>query len=308
MTHPKGTSGYPLLVVAGPQGTGKSMLCRIIRQLVDNHAAGVEMFPTDIKDIAISSHARYVLIYDNGRALTKKWSDTLCIVSTSGSIGSRKLYSDDQESLLIVHAPVVLNGIHDFIKEPDLASRCVTVQLLPLGTNARRDEQAIAQDLEQKLPTIFKGLLDLAAKCLHAESSVTVAHPERMMDFCRWLAAMEIVLNLPSEQLQKAYSANLRQAALDIVQDNVLAITVLKFAQKSNKGHWIGTATDLLTKLDKLVTQTTRRRHTEWPQSAITLGKRLKYIAPVLKPQGVTITSSHGTQRQIEISYVQPKA
>ena len=48
--------------------------------------------------MAISSRSQYLLIYDNTRSLTLIWNDTLCVVSTGGSIGSRRLYTDDEES------------------------------------------------------------------------------------------------------------------------------------------------------------------------------------------------------------------
>jgi hypothetical protein len=200
-----------------------------------------------------------------------------------------------------------VNSIHDSIQEEDLASRAVTIQFLAIGPDDRREETEIAQDLSNKQSIIFKGLLDLCAKGLQAEASAKVLHPERMMSFCRWLAAVEPALGLPTGKLQKAYSDNLRSSSLEAVQDNALAVTLLNFAKKLPKESWIGTSTKLLAELNKNAPPQTIHRQSEWPQTPISLSKRLKLVAPMLKSQGIELDFSHGTQRQIEITYTPPE-
>jgi len=305
ITHPRGEAPYPILVLRGQQGTGKSLLGRaIIRPLVDNNVAGIQLFPSDVKDIAISSAHQYMLVYDNVRSLTKRQSDDLCVLATGGSMSSRRLYTDDEEFMLQVHAAMVLNGIHNFVQESDLASRCITVTLQPLDYSTRRDEAEFTQVAQEKMPQMFRGVLDLAAQILQAETSAEVINPERLMNFSRWLAAMEKVIELPPGKLQTAYSNNLRQASLDNVQDNVLAVTLLRFMEKRKDGSWQGTATALLAELSKIAPANTVQRQSEWPQNPIALSKRLKQLEAMVKPQGITIDFSHGTQRIIEINYV----
>ncbi len=307
ITHPKGTVAYPFLVVIGPQGCGKSLFGRMIRSLVDNNAAGIQLFPKDARDLAIASRSQYVLILDNVRSFSKNWSDVFCVFCTGGSLATRMLYTDTDESLLTVHSPVIVNGIHSFIEEPDLASRALTVHALPIEEDKRREEGELLADLDAQLPEIFRGLLDLCAATLKEEPSAQVTDPGRMMSFCRWLAAKEVVLGMPAGKLQKAYSDNLRDAALEAVHENALAISVLKFAKGLPEGHWIGTATQLLGALNSLAPPQTIHRHAEWPQSPISLSKRLRRVCPLVKSQGVTFEFSHGTQRQIEVVYRPPE-
>jgi hypothetical protein len=304
--HPRGSGPYLISVVQGRQGDGKSELARILRRLIDNNAAGIQLFPSERKDMAISCGHQYLLVYDNVRSLSKGQSDDLCVLSTGGTMGSRRLYTDDEESLLYVHTPVVLNGIHAFVQEPDLASRCLTIHLLPIPPESRREEADIERELAAKLPMIFRGLLDLCAAALAVENQVKVTHPERMMNFCRWLAALEQVIPLPKGSLQQAYSDNLREAALETVQDNALASTVLTFATKQAGGHWSGRPSDLLSLLTNMAPQNVVHRQAEWPQSAPSLSKRLKQAAPLLNAQGLDLAFSHGTERKIEISYTPP--
>lgn len=307
LTHPRGTTAYPLLCIKGEQGVGKSLLSRsILRVLMDNNSAGVQLFPKQIKDMVISSMHQYLLIYDNVRSFSTDWSDALCVMSTSGSLGGRKLYTDAEESLLPVNSLVVLNGIHPFGKEPDFASRSVNIQLLELGADTRREETDLTHDLNQQLPFIFRGLLDLSAKVLAQEPSVEVIHLERLTSFSRWNAALEKVIGLPAGKLQKIYSENVRASMLETLQENTLGMTLLNFAASLSDGHWIGTPTELLKTLEKRVPPRVIHRQTEWPPNPIALSKRLKILTATFKSQGVEIRFIHSTKRRIEVTYTRP--
>jgi hypothetical protein len=287
---------------------GKSFLCKhIFRRLIDNNAAGIQVYRGQVKEMAISASHQYLLIYDNVRLLTRRQSDDFCVFSTSGTLSGRKLYTDDGQSLLMVHCAIVLNGIHHFVVEPDLASRSVIIHLLPLDEKHRVEEEQLATDLEAKLPCILRGLIDLCAQALHIVKSVEVTHPERMLSFCRWLAALEQVMGLPTGRLQKTYSDNLKNAAMESVQESTLGVTALRFALGLPNHHWVGTPSQLLIELENLAPNNTTYRHTEWPQSPISLSKRLKQIGPLLRAQGVELAFSHGTKRRIEITYTPPE-
>jgi len=170
------------------------------------------------------------------------------------------------------------------------------------------EEEQLIADLDAKLPCIFRGLIDLCAQALHIVNSVEVTHPERMLSFCRWLAALEQVMGLPKGWLQKAYSDNLKNAAMESVQESALGVTALRFAMGLHNHYWVGTPSQLLRELENLAPNNTTYRHTEWPQSPISLSKRLKQIAALLKAQGVELAFSHGTKRQIEITYIPPES
>jgi hypothetical protein len=303
--HPRDPStGYPLLVIRGSQGTGKSFLCKsIIRGLVDPNVSGIQLFPKEPKDLVISSQNAAVLIYDNLRKLSKEWSDVLCIAATSGVLSSRKLYSDAEENVMHLHVPLVLNGIHNFIEEPDLASRCLNVQLFPLEGGQRESEKQLESRLKFQLPSIFRGLLDITAQALLKVDTVEVLYPERMLGFVHWLAALEQVIDLPNA-LQKSYKKNLCQALLDSIQESPLAYSVLQFAKQYTEDHWRGKPQDLLTVLGARVTQRVRNNSAQWPQNAIALSKRLSALQTALAAQGVVLVlGERNKHRQITLGF-----
>lgn len=306
LAHPKGSDvGYPLLIVKGEQGAGKSFLCKsLIRQLVDPNSVGIQIFPKSTKDLVISSLNAYVLIYDNLRKLTTEFSDALCIAATGGSISTRKLYTDSEEHIMHLHAPVVLNGIHNFVEEPDLASRCLNIQLIPMDAERRERESVLESQLQSKLPGIFRGLLELAAKGLQIEDEVEVIYPERMLGYVHWLAAMETLMELPAGQLQLAYRRNLKQVMLDTIQENPLAYSVLQFAREYSDEPWQGRPQELLTALEAHVPRRFRGSSNEWPNNAISLSKRLATLHKALTAQGVILKlGERGKHRKISIGF-----
>jgi len=309
LSHPKAASvGYVILVAKGEQGSGKSFLCKsIIRALVDNDSTGIQAFPLNTKALAISGQNKLVLIFDNIRSLSKDQSDTLCIMSTSGSKSDRELYTNADEYVLKMHSPLVLNGIHGFVTESDLASRCLNVQLLPIDERERLDEPELKEKLERQYPAITRGLFELAAQGLQLEKYIEVRHGTRMMGFSRWLAALESPLGQDPGELQLAYRQNLREAMLETVLENHLGEVLLKFITHPDQQNWRGTPTELLALLSSRVPDRIANSDKHWPRNPIALSKRLKVLNKSLEAQGVIVTFLQGKRRQIHIDYNPPE-
>ena len=56
---------YPILVVNGEAGVGKSLFTRILRSLVDPSAAPIRAVPRDDRDLVVSASNSWVLAFDN---------------------------------------------------------------------------------------------------------------------------------------------------------------------------------------------------------------------------------------------------
>jgi hypothetical protein len=305
LAHPKiATSKFPILVINGDQGTGKTSLCNnVISPLIDPNQIGVQVFPRGAKDFAIASQNTHVLCYDNMRNFRSDMSDLLCMAATGGAISNRALYTDDEQNVLHLHGALVLNGIHGFINQADLAQRCLPIRTLPLKECNRKSETAMVKALEADLPVIFRGLLDLIAKVLQHLPNIEVTNPERMLDFVHWLAAMERVDGAPVGAYQQTYSDALRQAQLDSLMENMLASTLVEFCEGIKGKEWRGTPGELLVELNADVsTGTTYSR--EWPQNPIALSKRLNGLKASLLTQDIDIQFGRGKERTITIRKV----
>lgn len=302
LAHPKvASTKYVILVLQGNQGSGKTSLCNnVILRLLDPTSVGVQVLPANERELAIASQNAHVLCFDNLRDFRQSMADKLCIASTGGAITSRQLYSDADQHVLHLHVALVLNGIHSFIDQPDLAQRCLQLQLVPIAETSRKSERQLIDELEADLPVIQRGLFDLIAKILLRLPTADVSHPERMYDFVQWLAAMELVDDAPPGAYQQEYSAALRQGQLESLQENLLAAAILDFAEGLPESGWTGTPAELHAELSELAPMGMSRSR-DWPANAIALSKRLRGLQASLLTQGVRVELTRGKVRTITI-------
>jgi hypothetical protein len=302
LAHPKTCSSkFVILALLGDQGTGKSLISRyVINALIDPSQIDLQKIPDSTKDVAVAAQYAHVLCYDNIRHIGQKMSDTFCIASTGGGISSRALYTDDTQHVNQIHVALALNGIHSFVTQSDLAQRCLTLRTRAFNNENRKSEEALRQEFEAELPIIFRGMLDLIAGVFRELPTVTVSHPERMIDFVYWLAAMEKVNKVPAGVYQSVYSERMNDDQLDTLLDNTLAARLVEFAQTQEGQDWEGTPAELLMKLEDTVS--TRIIHSkDWPRNPIALSKRLVSLKASLQSQGISVELHRGKQRLITI-------
>ena len=303
LAHPKlASSKYVILVLNGHQGSGKSVLCRLILWLLDPNMAGIQMLPRNGKDLAIASQNAHVLCYDNMRDVKADMADHLCVAATGGTLSCRQLFTDADQHVTHLHVALVLNGIHSFVNQPDLDQRCLKLELLAIPEGNRKSEAQLLADFQADLPAIQRGLFDLIAEVFKYLPSATVTYPERMYDFSKWLAAIEMVDGVQAGVYQEAYSYLLNEGQRDTLLDNLLAAAILDFAETQfDDDAWSGTPSDLLTELSKFVSQSSQRSR-DWPDNPIALSKRLVPLRAALMTQGVIVELKRGKHRTITIN------
>lgn len=307
IAHPKiEFTKYVFPVVDGGQGSGKSVLSNIIGSLIDPSAVGTQLLHTNSKDLAIAAKNSHVLMFDNIRSFTPAMSDILCVASTGGAISSRTLYTNDGQSVMRLHVAIVLNGIHPFISQSDLAQRCLPITLKPLSPSARISEKQFLANFKNDQPVIQRGLYNLIASIMQHLPDAEVLYPERMLDFSHWLAALELALDHPKDKLgaiQQHYSEALKQGQLSSLQDNLLGSTLIDFVESLGSNGWSGSPTDLHNELAKHILATTAKSR-DWPQNPIALSKRLHPLQPALLSQNINLSFTRGKSRTITISKI----
>jgi hypothetical protein len=291
---------FLILLLLVNQGSGKSSLTRTIQRFTDPTALGLQAFPKSERDLAIAVQQGHVVAFDNLRAFTPAMADALCRVSTGGAFATRRLYTDDEQMVHRLHCGLILNGLHTFIDQPDLAQRCLPLVLKPLDETDRREETEMMAALNRDTPIIFRGLLDLAAEIMARLPEAEVVAPERVISFSKWLAAMELVYGAPAGVYQQAYRNALSGGMLDALLEDPLASVVLTFAANLTTGQWSGTPRALYQELcDTASHRTVYSR--DWPRNEIAMGKQLRSLQAGLQRQGVDVLFSRGRERSITI-------
>ncbi|WP_104039900.1 ATP-binding protein [Vibrio hyugaensis] len=299
MSNPKARGvPYPILAIQGEKGCGKSFTCNnVLRGLLDPSSMSGLSLTRKMNDFMLVINSMYLSVFDNLRSLTKEQSDILCTTATNGSTAKRELYSDTQLTVLQLHSPLVLNGIHDYIKESDLASRCVHIKLQPMPEKMRRTEQELKADLEALKPDLFGALLVLSSKILIELESVKVIYSARMMDFAKWLSALEVVLNLPEAQLQKMYAENVKSLMASGTADDSLTIALQKLVKTLGVGEaWQSTPSALLEKLYDF------ENSQFLPKGAGALSAKLKGQEASLNANGIYLKFGRGSERFVMVS------
>ncbi|MGB5096460.1 MAG: toprim domain-containing protein, partial [Porticoccaceae bacterium] len=277
---------YPIALLIGEQGTGKSATSRVLKRLTDPSAVMLRPPPREDRDLQVAAVSSWCVALDNLSGLNPQLSDCLCRLSTGGGFAGRKLYSDTDETLLEIQRPLIVNGIDDIASRPDLSDRCLHLLLPPLTT--RKTESDMDRAFAADAPGIFAALLDGLALAVKDHASVRLAKPPRMADFAVWAAAGLPALGFTAEEFMTAYSRNREHLAELAVEASPVASTLVTFM--ATRDNWTGSSVELL---DRLADTSPGAAGSQfWPRSAKGLLGALRRVAPALRAAGITVDHS----------------
>jgi hypothetical protein len=95
----KGRGPYTILLIGGPQGSAKSTLSKMVRQIVDPaHKAAVRYLQRDLLELALAAEHNALMAYDNVSSLPQWLSDALASLATGSGFGTRRFYYQDEET------------------------------------------------------------------------------------------------------------------------------------------------------------------------------------------------------------------
>jgi energy-coupling factor transporter ATP-binding protein EcfA2 len=281
---------YPVLVLHGEQGSGKSTAAAMLRALVDPSEAPLRTAPRDERDLAICANNGWVVSLDNVSGLPPWLSDALCRLSTGGGFSTRELYSDAEEVIFSATRPVILNGIAQAASRGDLLDRALLVEALPIPERDRLPERELWAAFDAAKPRILGGLLDAAAAALDGDGKTRPARLPRMADFAMWVSAGETALGLADGEFLAAYQGNRQEAVEVTIESAPIGPALLRLLAG---GDFSGSAADLLAALESEATDREQRAK-GWPTSARGVAGAIRRLAPALRGYGYDVeTGGH---------------
>jgi energy-coupling factor transporter ATP-binding protein EcfA2 len=285
----RGTGPYPLLVLTGAQGSGKSTAARMLRALLDPNVSPLRSLSRDERDLFIAAMNGWALAFDNISGLSQWISDALCKLATGGGLATRELFSDADETLLDAVRPVVLNGITDFVQRQDLVDRALQVHLPAIPEEERKPEKALWKDFHAAQPRILGALLDIVVCGLQRLPHTTLEGLPRLADFALWATACEGALGWDRGAFMAAYQDAQDDLIKDALETELVAAPLLTLLTPRNLQEWTGTATELLAELNDLAGYPEKRPPKGWPGAPHVLVGMLKRLAPALLAQGLEL-------------------
>jgi hypothetical protein len=284
---------YPILVLRGPAASGKSVLARALRTLIDPCVAPLRRLPIRDRELLQLALHNWVLIFDQVHRIPIKISEALCAISSGEAMETAQPdYRDN--TLAEIARPIVLIAPLDEAQSPwiptrSLSNRTLTIDLAPLA--APRPEAAVWSSFEALRPLVLAALADAVSSALRHVRDIDLGPIARFSDSATWAAAAAPVLGLdPTAIVQSISDPESVWLGADPLRDTLY--TLLR-----PNSSWSGDAAALLTQLRAIAPLATL------PSTPKGLAQALARIP------GITVTRSkgHDGQRTLSISKASEK-
>lgn len=278
--------GFPfaVLVLHGEQGSAKSTVSKMLRDLIDPNIAPLRSEQRDERDLMLAATNGWILALDNLSKLPIWLSDALCRLSTGGGFATRTLYENDEETLFMAMRPIVLNGIEELTTRSDLLDRSVIINLPAISPDKRKSEAEVWREFESIRPLVLGKLLDGVSHALRNIETVQLDQKPRMADFALWSTAAEQSLGLDKGAFISALIGNRESANELALEASPIAATLVELMRQ--RGTWKGNSSDLLETLNQYVSDETKKQQ-GWPKRPNALSGAVKRIAPNLRAAGI---------------------
>jgi hypothetical protein len=281
------TGVYPVLMIHGESGSGKTFLTKLLMELIDPRDEKTLPTPKDDRNLIVYAKQTYLIGFENISHIPAWFSDALCRLASGDSFATVKLYTDDELAIHKAKRPVIMNGIPRLAEREDLASRTFTVSLPPM-TGDRLTETELLQRWQIARPRILAGLLDGVCSALRNVEGVRLPMEPRLIGALKWATAAEPNFGFDDGETFKAYQESAAETIQAAFEADVVAIVVTDFVRKLMTRSWEGTATALFAAINDHATDT-HRKLKSWPASPAALTNRIERGAPVLRSQGVHV-------------------
>jgi hypothetical protein len=192
------TGPYPILVVRGPAGSGKSILARALHAMIDPSSAPVRRLPESDREIVQLALQNWMLVFDQVHRIPPKISEALSAVSSGDALEIAQ--PDSRQPLTFqVARPVLLVAPIDEAEQAwtlprSFSNRTLAIDLEPIG--AQRPEAAIWSEFEAMRPTLVTALAETVATALRRIRDIDLANVGRFPDGAAWAAAAAPALGL----------------------------------------------------------------------------------------------------------------
>ena len=294
---------YPVLVLNGEQGSGKSSFMRRCRSLLDPSSPPIQGPPKDEQGLIVTAQNSHLIALDNLSHISPELSDGLCRLSTGGGFAVRALHTDKDENVFDGARPIAVNGIPSLADRPDLNERAIVVRLATIPEDKRRPEDELDAEWEEARPLVLGAIFAALSTALRKIGKTRLARSGRMADFEKWMTAAETGLGWEPGTFSQAYSSNRKDSADAAFEGDLIAVSIRNFMIEAGLYYWENTATKLLEELGIIAGENTRQMRS-WPKTAQGLGNCLERCAPLLRGKGITIEKKHSGVRLIVLSRV----
>ena len=282
---------HPIMAFRGEQDTAKSYTQKLLRDIVDPTKLKNRRPAKKVEDLMIAASNNWVVSFDNMSKIGDDLSDDLCCVATGGGIAKRTQHTDEDETILEVCRPIIMNGIENIITRPDLLDRSIYITLHTIPPESRVPEVKLLEKFNKKMPKILGALLDLAVIALQKQDEIVLNEPYRMAGFVKFATAG---LGDEGDAFQTAYKVNKKYTSEESIADNYLVVRLREFIPQWCRNRtmygeepcWQGIASKLLDDLKYGLDDT---HAALLPRAPNALSSSLTRLTPPLRTIGIKV-------------------
>lgn len=284
----------PILCLHGSKGAGKSTFQRVLRRLVDPAAAELTSMPKHDEGFALQCDRNYLLSFDNLSRLSGSQSDFLCTVSTGGALSKRRLYSDNEETILRFCRPVTMSGINEVAERSDLLDRCILIELERI--TSRQSERRFWKRFDTVRGKILGALLDAVSYSMRADD-VELPELVRMADFNEIGVKLAVGLGFTEEEFLSALHGNAETTVDMALKVHPLAICICELME--SEGSFDGSSSELHKKLNNIAYKL--RLGKVFPKSAASLSRTLRTLITDLRSAGIDVEECRDRHKNLTL-------
>lgn len=256
----------------------------------------------------IAANNGLCLVFENLSKIPVWLSDALCRISTGGGLSTRRLYENDEETILAATCPIILNGIEYFAERQDLVDRAVIVNLHPIPDADRKRREQLQRDFEEARPRLLGALYSAVSLALRESPNVRLEDYPRMADFAIWATAAQNAFGEDADFLL-VYRANRMKANELALRASEVAKSVEEWFEKLEFNETKISLKDLLKQLTENLPKRGKSnlpdRPEGFPQTEKTLAGELRRCAPNLRRFGIHVgeIKRSGAHGENEVSF-----
>ncbi len=291
---------HPVIHIYGPQGSGKTVIFKVLRELIDPSNNDDLILPDKRRETIRKIEHHYLCLFDNLSSCKDELSDLLSQACTGAGISMRQLYTDDEDITYKLLRCIGINGINLLVSRPDLMDRTLLFQINRITPDKREGLREMMRKFDRVRPYILGAMFDTLSRAKEIYTSLKVKKLERMADFMKWGVAITEALGYKNSDFKKAYKENINHQNEEIIHSDSLAQAVLELMK--TKKIWQGTVKEAYDKLRKHVET---KNDSTFPRHTNKLRNALERIKPNLSAYGIDFeVSNNHTENGVPMNFI----
>lgn len=237
---------HPAIHVSGSQGSGKSVMTRFFKKVVDPSSVELSVMPRKPDDLDLLFFRYKVVVLDNLSALNLDTCDRLCSLISGGTIEKRTLHTDIETTVLKANPIILYSSIGSLHSRPDLTERTIVFELQRIAGDKRMEEGELEERFAEALPAILGGIFDVLCHAIRIFPACSLSSVPRMASFARWGYAIAEVLGGKGDQFLLDYSGNSNIQTTELIERDTFFAAIVETMEQPSRHTLSGSFSEVL--------------------------------------------------------------